>query len=212
MKTKRKTKTKPVRKLSGKSDGLNLPPIRTAALARMLGVSGKTLGQWAVAGIVVRVGYGKFDLAASISGFAQYMRRAVEKRSDGAGTVASARSRLLQIQADRAEMQLDREVGRLCDVDEFTASIERDLAEIRRQVLSLPTRIAGRGGGLSQAALAIIAEEVDLLLTDLARPPSIEDMPTLEEVAAAMVRRERKGAARDLRATARDYDQSTPKH
>ena len=164
-------------------------------------MTNKTIAAWASAGVVVRTGYGKFDLASSISGFAAHMRALASKRSDAStSTVANERARLLKVQADRAEMQLDQAYGRLVDADEISATVQKDLVAFKQGVLALPTRVAGRGGGLSQAALAIIAEEVNLVLDELADDVSPDDMPSAAEVARCMAVREAKGIARDLRA------------
>ena len=57
-----KRKPKPARKAEIIS---SLPAVPTRDLARLLNVSSKTIAAWASAGIVVRAGYGKYDLALS---------------------------------------------------------------------------------------------------------------------------------------------------
>ena len=98
-----------------------------------------------------------------------------------------------------AEIQIGQAYGRLVDVDEMEAAAVKEYAAIKQALLSLPTRIAGRAGGieLSNAILDVMKDEIDDILTELAH--ASPDMPSPQEVAAAMAIRERKGIARDLR-------------
>ena len=191
-KPKTKPKTKPVRKPAKFAD---LPPVRSADLAVMLNVSPKTIATWAAAGVVKRVGYGRFDLAASVRGFADHMREANEAK--GELTVAMERAALLRMQRQKGELAMDQALGRLCDADEMVASFQKDMTAVRQSVLALPDRISHRCGGLSHATVVAMKAEVADVLTDLASGKD-EIIPTAEDVGRAMAIREARGLVRDL--------------
>ena len=195
-KPKPKTKPKPGRKTSVRTEVVTgLPPVRTIDLSTMLGMTGKTVAAWAAAGIVKRVGYGRFDLAASVRGFADHMREVAA--SKGKSNVSTARTALLEMQRRKGELAIDRELARLVDSDEMVASFEKDLVAIRSTLLSLPDRVSHRCGGLPNATVAAFKSEIADCLTDLAHGRGMDD-PSPEDVARCMAIRERRGLVRDL--------------
>jgi hypothetical protein len=47
----------------------------TAELCATLGVTRKTIAEWAKAGVIVRAGHGRYKLAASLKGWAAHQRQ-----------------------------------------------------------------------------------------------------------------------------------------
>ena len=83
--------------------------ISTRDLARLLGVTAKTLSVWAGSGVVVRRTHGKYDLAESVERMWALVKA---KGGEGpASAVATVRARLLRLQADRAQFEIDRLSG-----------------------------------------------------------------------------------------------------
>ena len=77
----------------------NLPEtVPAAVLADLLGVSGKTVRELAVRGIVVRASRGEYALRASVRGYAAHLRGVATGRAGGeavAASAAAARARLV---------------------------------------------------------------------------------------------------------------------
>jgi hypothetical protein len=123
------------------------------------------------------------------------MRAAIAKSGDAPSNLATARARVETMKAERMEIELDRAVGRLVDIDEIGATVQKKFLAVRQAMLVLPDRVASRGG-LARELVAAIQLEVELILTDLADGDF--DVPTPEDVARCMAVRERQGLVRDL--------------
>ena len=135
-----KRKPKPARKAEIISD---LPAVPTRDLARLLNVSLKTIATWAASGVVVRVGYGKYDLAGSIQGFARHMKAITERSGDAEGSVSAERVLYLRVRREREELELGKARGDLVSysavVDEFAANckiVRNELLQIHTTLLN----------------------------------------------------------------------------
>ena len=172
-----KRKPKPARKAEIIS---SLPAVPTRDLARLLNVSSKTIAAWASAGIVVRAGYGKYDLALSIQGFAKYMREIVEKRGDGAATVASERAGLLSVQRRRAELELAKARGDLQSRTELTAEVRAHNKVVRNEMLRIKSVLLN--SSVERTVAELVDEKIREALTNLADHKTIEDREGSVEV------------------------------
>ena len=83
-------------------------------------------------------------------------------------SVATARERLILAQAARTETQHRREQGELVDAAALQREFLAYIGDCRRQLESLPGRIAGTLHGLPPDALLKIESEVRAMLTELA--------------------------------------------
>ena len=134
-------------------------------LAALFAVSLKTLSLWQKAGTVIRVKYGRYDLARSVRGVVN------RKRSDSETTVAAAvgsqRERLLRAQADRAEMTLKLEADELCRVSEVRHWTLRTFGVVRSAVMAVKARVGGEIPHLGREGLEVLDDRLREALTEL---------------------------------------------
>jgi phage terminase Nu1 subunit (DNA packaging protein) len=140
--------------------------VTTTEMSKLFGVSGKTVAAWATAGIIVRVGRGKFNLAKSISSVLKHHKRSGSETTVAAA-VGSERARLLKAQADRAEMQLKLEVGELLRTSEVRHETLRTFYVVRSGVMAAKARIGNRLPHMSRLDLVEIDDELRGALTEL---------------------------------------------
>jgi phage terminase Nu1 subunit (DNA packaging protein) len=157
MATKRKPKAKPKAKRKLASD---LPPVRTVELATMLGVTGKTIAAWAAAGVVKRIGYGKFDLALSVQGFAKHMKALAEKGGDASVTVAAERALLLKVQRQRGELELAKSRGDLVSSAEIMEEFRKHCLIVQREIAMVPGYLMNRIVGIDREVVQMIDEKL----------------------------------------------------
>jgi phage terminase Nu1 subunit (DNA packaging protein) len=112
-------------------------------LAALFAVSLKTLSLWQKAGTVVRVRYGRYDLARSVRAVVKRHKRSASETTVAAA-VGSQRERLLRAQADRAEMQLKLEAGELLRTSEVRHETLRTFYVLRSGVMAVKARIGGQ--------------------------------------------------------------------
>jgi phage terminase Nu1 subunit (DNA packaging protein) len=118
--------------------------VSTAQLAALFGVSLKTVSLWQKAGAVVRVKYGRYDLARSVQGYARHHREAAKHTTTpGLETGQEARARLARLKADIAEEEYRRSKGDLVDGKELMALMQSRMKRYWREVRQIPWVIAG---------------------------------------------------------------------
>ena len=107
--------------------------VKAEYLARRIGVAPMTVSKLASEGTVTRVGRGRYLLWPSVLTYCGRLR----KGSSGRDTeLAKQRARLEKVRADRGELVLDKEFGRLVDVAEIEATVIASYTAIRQTALA----------------------------------------------------------------------------
>jgi phage terminase Nu1 subunit (DNA packaging protein) len=142
--------------------------IGVSELAGLLRLTERTISDLVRRQVLTKRGRG-FRLDEAIGAYAEHVRtRAAGNRPSPA---VEARARLLEIQAQRAEVELAERRGELLVKRDVMAEHVQVFREIRSRLLALPDRLAGRCG-LDRVAVALADEEVREVLTELGNPDS----------------------------------------
>ena len=142
----------------------------SSVLGDLLDISGKTVREFAARGVMVRVGKGKYDIRASVRNYSAHMRRIATGRAGGeslAATAAAERARLAKAQADRIEMQNQRDRDELLDAGAVQEEWSGTLRGVRAGCLAVPSRAAARLPHLTQHDISEIDLEIRTVLTEL---------------------------------------------
>jgi terminase small subunit / prophage DNA-packing protein len=139
--------------------------VSASELADLLGVTRKTIAAWATGGIVSRAGHGRYDLRASIRGFAKHMRER-ERGGDVAAvaSVATERAGLLAVQRKRAEHDFALELGKWIPAAEVGRQWAHRFSGIKAQLMQLSSRFPY----LDRMMVSRIDEEARGLLGEIA--------------------------------------------
>jgi phage terminase Nu1 subunit (DNA packaging protein) len=123
---------------------MSLPSrISTANLARLLGVSERTIGKLVDKGVLRRASYGTFDVTDSVQAFISYREQVAAGEREGS---AYARARAA-LTLERARlMRLKREAleGTLLRTDEVIAADTAVYGHVRNRVLAIADKTAPR--------------------------------------------------------------------
>jgi phage terminase Nu1 subunit (DNA packaging protein) len=142
--------------------------ISTAELAEIAGVTSQYLGQLEKAGVTKRVGHGRWPLSA-IGDIAAF--RAGEVSGEGeAPTLTQARMRLVELQCQRAQLDLDERLGKLQSREENEAAAIQLVLDTKKHLLAVPTR-CGQRLVLNRHDLQVIEEEIHDALLALSKGP-----------------------------------------
>jgi terminase small subunit / prophage DNA-packing protein len=140
-----------------------------AELARLWGVSDRTVREVTKAGIAVRVGRGRYARDASTRRYCEHLRKAAAQRGDPTSLedLRAAKLRLATEQADKLAIANARERGELLAASE----VEREWSDILRMVsagmLTVPARVGARLPDLGRHDIGVIDEEIRERLTEL---------------------------------------------
>jgi phage terminase Nu1 subunit (DNA packaging protein) len=145
-------------------------------LAEWLGVSRQTVAELASAGVVVRVGRGKFELKKSVTAYCNKMRLQVTGRAGGekaAAGAAAERCRLAKEQADKIAIANAKARGELVEASAVEAEWCGVLRALRAGLLVIPSRAAGRCPHLTPFDVAQIDAEVRAVLMSVGKSESL---------------------------------------
>ena len=130
-------------------------------LAAILGVSTRTITDYASAGICVRIARGRYDVRASIPRVVAHLRDTASGRSPGPGDeLQSHKIRIAKAQADRAEREAQAATGKLINADEAEREWGDMCALFMRTMMGLPSAIAGVLPHLTRHETTIIEDKV----------------------------------------------------
>lgn len=150
--------------------------ISASDLAGLLGLSANRVSVLAAEGVIAKKGRGRYLLAESIQGYAQWVR----ENPAGRRRVASdEKERLTAAQADLAELKLAQTRGELLPLEDVRREWAAIAIDLRARLLSIAPRVSS-ALGLDRATAARLDAELRSALEDLAeqRDPQIEDMPS----------------------------------
>lgn len=137
--------------------------VSATVLARHLDMTSKTVASLASAGIVKRLSHGRYDLLQSTRGYVRHLR--ASGRGPASEGVAAQRSRLLKLQGDKIEAEIQRAQSEWVPKVEIGRQWAARFAGIRSAILAWP---AGCSAFLDHDALARLDAEARELLNDIA--------------------------------------------
>lgn len=141
-------------------------------LAGRIGISLKVFERLAIEGVMVRVSRGRYLVFGSIQNYIRKLTNAASGR-DG-GVTGAARVRLLNAQAEVAEIKQAALRGEFLPAKEVEEAWTAEVRQVRARCLALPARIAAKVPHLSHAEVALIDDEVRAFLHELADSSTYE--------------------------------------
>lgn len=162
------------------------PPATADQLGRLLGISGRRCRELATEGVFSRAAGGRYPVEACVHAYLQMLRSAAKaKPAPDPTTVHAAidgrqqRARLARLQADRVELELERERGRLVDAETIRIAYVGLVTAARNRLLGVPSEAKGKIPHLTVDEIEILE---DLIVTALERvAEGAEDDETEEE-------------------------------
>jgi hypothetical protein len=137
--------------------------VSASVLARHLDVTSKTVAALANAGTVKRTAHGRYNLEQSVRGYVRHLR--ASGRGPAFEGVTAQRSRLLKLQGDRIEAEIERASSEWVPKVEIGRQWAARFAGIRSAILAWP---AGCSAFLDRDTLARLDAEARELLSDIA--------------------------------------------
>ena len=135
-----------------------MPPVSLPVLANTLGLTVRAINQLAVAGVVVKLSHGKYDLAASTRNYIEKLR----KPSD-----SNNKDRLTLAQAKLAETKLAEAEKELVPASQVQAVWDSTLRTLRASFLRIPAKVQARLSHLTAHDFSILDREIRDTLTEL---------------------------------------------
>lgn len=156
------------------------PPATADQLGRLLGISGRRCRELASEGVFPRASGGRYPVEACVQAYVASLRTAAKAKPATDPKVAAAgldgrqqRARLARLQADRVELELQRERGELVEVRPLQIKLVTMITGVRNKIMSVPPMARGRLPHLTIDDIEILEDELRQALEQLAADPRI---------------------------------------
>lgn len=143
--------------------------ITDAELARLLGITARTVRNLAQERTIERAAPGRFSASAAIQAYIAHRERSATRRGGGdRAAKESAEARLKQAQAEAAEIKAATLRGELVPAAEVTSAWASILRDVRAALLAVPSRVGARLPALTAHDIREIENEIRAALEGLA--------------------------------------------
>jgi len=146
-----------------------------AELATLLDVSARRVRELAQEGVVPRAPGGRYETQAGVRGYIASLRATKARPTAVDPQIAAAaidgrqqRARLARLQADRVELELERERGRLIDADEIRRHYTRLVVEARNRLIAVASEAKGRIPSLTIDEIEVLEQLIARALEEVA--------------------------------------------
>lgn len=134
--------------------------ISAKMLGSLLGITERWVRELETQGFIVKVGYGKYDLAESIQGYVRYVRESeVAKHEE----VPNSRDLFEAERARKLKLENDLKDNLLVETPDAMAAIDMIFGEVRTALAGIPARLTE-----DVAERRRIEDGIDQVLSDLA--------------------------------------------
>jgi terminase small subunit / prophage DNA-packing protein len=143
--------------------------VSAADLARLWGVSDRTVRELAAAGIAVRTGRGLYAREKSTQRYCEHLRKSADQRGEPTSLeeLRAAKLRLATEQADKLAIANATRRNELLEASAVEAEWSSILRSVSAGMLTVPARVGARLPNLGRHDIGIIDEEIRERLTGL---------------------------------------------
>jgi terminase small subunit / prophage DNA-packing protein len=126
-------------------------------LAKTLGISVRHVNQLAVAGVVIKLDRGNYDLLASVENYIEKLRK----------PEAGVKERLTLAQAELAELKLQEARAELVPATQVELEWDSILRSLRSSIMGIPARVQSQLSHLTSHDVATLDRAIRDTLTEL---------------------------------------------
>ncbi|MBS7545731.1 hypothetical protein KHC19_21765 [Ancylobacter oerskovii] len=143
-------------------------PVTADELAGLLGIAPRTVRELAGRGLVVKAGRGRYDVAASLSGYCAHLReQAAGRAGDAQAGLTNERARQAREAADNLALRNATLRGEMVAAKDVAAEWSGILRRLRSRILAVPSRVNQRLPFLKPHDVAEVDAELREALTEL---------------------------------------------
>lgn len=111
-------------------------------IAQFLTISERRVQQLTKTGAIPKSSHGKYELVAATQGYINYLQERTVKRASTSGDYNTEKARLVKLQADKAELELEVMNKNLVPVEQVYSAWTSMLTDIKTKMLTIPAMIS----------------------------------------------------------------------
>lgn len=118
------------------------PTYPVGTIAKLFMVSERRVQQLVKEGIVPKTEHGRYELVPAVQGYVRYLQERAQGRTGAPEDYHQEKSRLVKLQADKAQLEVDELSGLLVRASAVRAAWQDMLADMRGRLLGIPSKAA----------------------------------------------------------------------
>jgi hypothetical protein len=111
-------------------------------IAKLLLISERRVQQLVKDGVIPKTEHGRYELAPTVQGYVRYLQERSLGRPSAPEDYHNEKARLVKLQADRAELEVEELQGRLVRADDVSRHWYDMINACKNRLLSVPSRAA----------------------------------------------------------------------
>lgn len=118
------------------------PSYPVGTIAKLFMVSERRVQQLVKMGIVPKNDHGRYELVPAVQGYVRYLQERAQGRPGAPEDYHQEKSRLVKLQADKAQLEVEELAGQLVRADDVKREWEEMLGDMKGRLLGLPSKAA----------------------------------------------------------------------
>ena len=157
----------------------NSPTYPVTTIAKLLLLTDRRVQQLSKEGVIPKSNRGRYELAPAVQGYVRYLQERSIGRESAPEDYHTEKSRLVKLQADKAQFEIDELTGALVRSDEVESAWAAMVVDCKTRLLSVPSKAATLvATEPDPAACQVIIEEmVREALQELSEYGGVESEP-----------------------------------
>ncbi len=116
------------------------PSYPVGTIAKLFMLTERRVQQLVKLGIIPKNEHGRYELVPVVQGYVRYLQERSLGRGSGPEDYHKEKSRLVKLQADKAQLEVDEISGELVRVDAVKKEWEEMLGDIKGRLLGIPSK------------------------------------------------------------------------
>ena len=157
----------------------NSPTYPVTTIAKLLLLTDRRVQQLSKEGVIPKSNRGRYELAPAVQGYVRYLQERSIGRESAPEDYHTEKSRLVKLQADKAQFEIDELTGKLVRSEEVESAWASMVVDCKTRLLSVPSKAATLvATEPDPAACQVIIEEmVREALQELSEYGGVESEP-----------------------------------
>jgi phage terminase Nu1 subunit (DNA packaging protein) len=118
------------------------PNYPVGTIAKLFMVSERRVQQLVKLGIVPKNEHGRYELVPAVQGYVRYLQERAQGRPGAPEDYHQEKSRLVKLQADKAQLEVEELADQLVRADDVRKEWEEMLGDMKGRLLGLPSKAA----------------------------------------------------------------------
>ena len=118
------------------------PAYPVGPIAKLFLLSERRVQQLVKMGVVPKNDHGRYELVPAVQGYVRYLQERAAGRPGAPEDYHQEKSRLVKLQADKAQLELDEMSSQLVRADAVQSAWEGILSDVKARLLGIPSKAA----------------------------------------------------------------------